>query len=459
MDALTEELILRVDVALEQLGSARSVISLDTILDIDEQMYAVIAELLLLEMASVKVSPAQEMRLWSAGFACHQQLAEAYITLSDTNTIEALNVADNTRCKLTAKALYHLGQCLKWRHLHYQAMPEGGWYQLHQLYSLAERGGYQYLPIQLFENRPESSIHTLYFQALMIDTLTWSGMTKRQIGEIFEKLSEWSVVMRLESQMDEALHQYVIDLEGDRSAQRIRQESYSPACRFCDTEPMKEIVLSLKKDATQLSPEVLYQLRTTWSREEYIRQRRHEVRYETIKDAIVYHGIYAVCNEAKSVEAEAHVGSLDVWQLENESYSGFLAKVSADLNGWLAPGKLIAVRQEICPSICVVGVVRSLILQAPGYFWVGVDILSHLALYGALQDEDSKQYFPGVYIYGDELRGRPSSLLIPAVEFEPNVFLTLRMENQDYDIQLLGLMEHKDDWVRVEIRTFEQVTV
>ena len=61
------------------------------------------------------------------------------------------------------------------------------------------------------------------------------------------------------------------------------------------------------------------------------------------------------------------------------------------------------------------------------------------------------QSFPGVYLSSDDERGQPSSLLLPAIEYQPGAELHLRVDRRVHHIRLSKLMEQKDDWVRVEV--------
>ena len=61
------------------------------------------------------------------------------------------------------------------------------------------------------------------------------------------------------------------------------------------------------------------------------------------------------------------------------------------------------------------------------------------------------QSFPGVYLPSDDERGQTSSLLLPAIEYQPGGELYLRVDRRAHHIRLSRLMEQKDDWVRVEV--------
>jgi hypothetical protein len=103
----------------------------------------------------------------------------------------------------------------------------------------------------------------------------------------------------------------------------------------------------------------------------------------------------------------------------------------------------------------VVGVVRSLRHEQEGKVHVGVEVLSHMALYASLQEEDidspGAQSFPGIFISSDDERRLASSLLLPAIEYQPDAELRLRVDRRVHHIRLSRLMEQKDDWVRAEV--------
>lgn len=411
---------------------------------------------------AIRLPVEEETRLWEAGHGWHDQLSLAYkAALRDISdrTIPATEAS-----ALVARILYHRGHAAVWRNFRYVSMPDGWWLDTHTLYALSERENFATKPVTLYNNEAPASCASLYVKMLLLDTLNRTNMTKRQIATIDLWLQPWSVQTKLEREYREDTQLFFVDLSEDRGGRRIRNFEPKSTCRYWQTDAMiVDIVRALdgsepcSPSDTNLGSDVLQQMHSEWSRTAYKRQRRTYERDEVTKQASVANGIYAVCQEVRSQAVDAAALELEgeLWRIKDESRYGFGAVVSTEFNAWLQVGRLIALREELNLGMSVVGVVRSLKLQQEGKVHVGVEVLSHMALYASLQDESGTtpgpQPFPGIFISSDDERGLASSLLLPAIEYQPDARLRLRVDRRVHHIRLSRLMEQKDDWVRAEI--------
>lgn len=409
-----------------------------------------------------RLATEDETRLWEAGHGLHEQLAMSYAACLREITEKSVPVAEAPA--LVARIIYHRGRAAAWCHFRYIAVPTGWWLEMHKLYAFAERERFAGRPIPLYADEAPSTCTSLYLQTLLLETLNRTNMSKRQIENIYHWLLPWAGQITLDEEFREEEQLFFVDLAEDRGGRRIRNFEPRPSCRYWNTDAivrnLEQAMNNLEEGAPDiigLEPEILHELHTEWSRTAYKRQRRTDERNDVTKRASVVNGVYAVCQEVHSQASGDTKLDMngELWMIENESRYGFGATVSAELNAWLKVGRLIALREEMNLGMSVVGVVRSLKLLEDGKVYVGVEVLSHMAIYALLQelqnDAPLPQVFPGVFIAADEERSLPTSLLLPAIEYQPLTRLRLRLDRRAHGVQLGGLMEQKDDWVRVEI--------
>ncbi len=403
----------------------------------------------------------EEARLWRVGHGLHDQWARAYLHSLREYSQGELAAAEVPA--LVARVLYHCGRAAVWRNFRYLADPKGWWLDIHKLYALAERENFATQPISMYETAPAASCTMLYLQILLMDSLNRTNLTKLQVEIICQWLHDWSGRLDLECEYDPKHHLFYVDMSVDRGSRRIRDIEPAEGCRYWQTETMMADVEQAMENIEAGRPlahgmdlDILQQMHDAWSRTAYRRQRRTDERDTVTKQASVANGVYAVCQEVQS-QAMGGTGlelGGELWQIENESRYGFGATVSTELNTWLKVGRLIALREELNVGMSVVGVVRSLKLLDEGKVYAGVEVLSHMALYGTLQemhDGPNNQPFPGIFISSDEERNLPTSLLLPAIEYQPGAQLRLRLDRRMHHVWLSRLMEQKDDWVRVEV--------
>lgn len=459
----TDDPLAAQEVALRHLGelSARGAERFQWLVAVDTALRPH-ADMLTERYVGTRRLPAEDkVRIWEAGYELHNQLALAYRTSLRDLSDRTVPVTDAPA--LVARALYHHARAATWCHFRYVSVPVGWWLNTHKLYALAERENFATKPVSLYNNDAPASCSSLYMKMLLLDTPNRTNMTERQIETLDHWLQPWSVQTELEREYREDEQQFFVDLSLDQGGRRIRNFEPTPDRRYWGTDTIISEIESLLDNGDSenpedcLEPEILRQLHTEWSRTSYRRQRRVSDRDEVIKQAAVANGIYAVCQEVRSQAVGGPTVELEgeLWRIENESLYGFGAEVRTELNAWLKVGRLIALREEMNMGMSMIGVVRSLKHYEEGKVYVGVEVLSHMALYGSLQDMDGtvpgSQSFPGVYLSSDDERGQPSSLLLPAIEYQPGAELHLRVDRRVHHIRLSRLMEQKDDWVRVEV--------
>jgi len=403
---------------------------------------------------------------------------------------------------IVARALHHFGQAAKWHYLRYQPIPEGDWLRTHKLYQLAERGGFAGQAVQLGTSGVESTCTAAYLQALMLDTLSRTDLTKQEIDLVDGWLAGWVRPLALEQQFEEEWQLFYVDLAADRGGRRIRNFEPTPNCRYWDTDSVVRMVERARTSLHQGEqpagidvvenkpgvdyPRLLHHLLTEWSRDAYQRQRRTEERGEVKKRAEAMHGIFGVCQHVKNVmfarrsDASAlgaampeFEGQDEGWVIENESPNGFGAVADPEIDTWLKVGRLIALDYEKNKDMTVVGVVRNINQQPDGKCYVGIEALSHTptyvllcaaqtiapagdisteALHASTLSFEGMSPFPAVYLPRNDAKNTPSTLVMPVIELVAAGVFEMRMENHPYLVRFGAAMEQQDDWVRVEVK-------
>lgn len=404
----------------------------------------------------------EEHRSWEIGRTYHNVFAEALAALLHETTAPPIPAAEAPA--IIVRTLRHRGLSALWCHLCYTPLPEGWWLETHQIFAFAEREQISTSEVATAAGLPPTHAAALYLQLLLLDTPNRTYMSRQQIVTLAQWLENQTDAIPIERTFDEESQVFYIKLDEDKGGRRIRNFEPTPGCRYLRTSALiSEIEIELEKaESGQMhgvDVELLRQLHVEWSRTGYKRQRRADTRNEVQKRASVAHGIYAVCQEVHNQAMGSTHLSLEgeIWVIENESRNGFGALVSAELNSWLKIGRLLTLREEMNFGMSVVAVIRSLQQQEGGKVYVGAEVLNYMALYTQLQDwpAGSSHPYPGIFLASDEERALPSSLLLPGIEYQPNVELQLKLDRRLRHARLGRLMEQKDDWCRVALELIE----
>jgi hypothetical protein len=409
-----------------------------------------------------RLSAEDEINLWEAGRIYHDLQAGMLVALLREVAEKSIPVAEAPA--IVARTLYHRGRSALWRYLRYIPLPEGWWLDTHKIFAFAEREQISTSEIMMAVEQSPTHSAALYLQMLLLDTLNRTNMSRQQIVALAQWLTSQTEAISVERVFAVESQLFFVNLEEDKAGRRIRNFEPSPSCRYWRTDDLlAEIEIELEKAETGQIPEIdtdlLYQMHAEWSRTGYKRQRRTVGRNEVEKRASVAHGIYAVCQEVHSQTMGSTQSSLEgeTWVIDNESINGFGALVSTELNTWLKIGRLITLREEMNFGMSVVAVVRSLQQREEGKVYVGAEVLGYMALYALLQDwpANGSHPYPGIFLASDEERALPSSLLLPAIEYQSNAELRLKMDRRTRHVKLGALIEQKDDWCRVAVETME----
>ena len=413
-----------------------------------------------------RLTTEQEARMWDLGNRLHAGFSRAYEQV--LNEMAGAAPASEYRRTLIGRAFYHHGREAIWFYFRYTPLPSGWWKNLHKLYLYAEQ---ENLATQFFALYPEEaacSCAALYIRILLMETINRTNLSTIEIETIYNWLMPWATQIKIDEHYNERVHLFFVNLDEDRGGRRIRNLEQTASCRYWNPSPIVHAISEALDELVAFNPllsgletSVIHQLNWEWSRNAYLRQRRTCDRNSVSKHASVAHGIYAVCQDVRNMFA----GNVEpqpegvLWQIINESLFGFGAIINTELNDWVKIGRLISLREAMNPGTSIVGVVRNLEQLDDDSIRVGVEVFSHISMYGVLHESQNNApdqlAFPSIYLSSDENRGLPPSLLIPANEYRQGMQMHLLLDRVLHPVKLQEVLEQKDDWVRVRVEVLD----
>lgn len=456
-------------------------------------------------VVAASLTAEEDDRLWHAVLDAHRALETAYQAWLERHLGQGAAPAAPDDAAQVLLNLVDINACAaRWRYMRYLSMAEGGWRRLHELYRTAERLGCVQQPLRRHPDQPATTIAAAYLRALMLDTLNHTSMLKPEIAMVAQWLALWCRNTALDASYDAGRHLFFVNLDEDRGGRRMRHLQGVPHGRYWDADGIVARVeglrlelqqgrmpaeLPLAEGVTLADCDLLAgHMLAEWSRSHYQRQRRQEERGEVEKDALVVHGLPAICQHVKNLAAarpmpagalqplenaaERRVPIADEavrWRIRNESQYGFGATVNADMNLWLRPGRLLLIDYEMNPDLPILGVVRSLQQPEEPLRSVGIEVLSHTPLYVRLQPlawgqpgarpakqsaeaaQQAPAAFPALYLPADADRAMPATLVLPRSDYTEAGLYQLHSESHHGQARLGRVLEQRDDWVRVEL--------
>lgn len=411
--------------------------ALDTLLLIDERSRPSVAALTWQYVKAPVLASKIDERMWQAVYGHYHALAAAYKALLDRSTETPAQCPFPEKLPQLILNRIDCERCMaKWRYLRYQDIAEGAWLRLHRLYQMAERDGYALTPVSRYPGQPQTTISASYLEALMLNMLNRSNLSKIEIEIVSEWLVEWGRVMTLSVEFDELSHLFFVNLKEDAGGRRVRNIQPAEGYRYWEADKVEDLLTEVRQQLLQGDvptglkllqgvgfPECLRlveHLLADWSRNAYQRQRRAEERSVVARSMWVVNGISSVCQLVGRSADQQRMGTYskksssrkmyseplamgkaegiaypalvrEKWVIENESYYGVGAKVAVEANSWLAPGRLIALDDESGSGNIPVGVVRS-VRQLPGNrYYVGAELFSHMPHHVQMKNMDAEK--------------------------------------------------------------------
>lgn len=408
-----------------------------------------------------------------------------------------------------ARAISTAINMLKWRYFDRAGAPANLWSQINGLYQYAIEHQLLNTAIKPYQDSISTSVNSLFLQLWMLGNLNFSGLLKPQIETVAELLSLSMHEVKIDS-IWQPKYTFYIELTKDQPAKRLRKVIPTSAALFWHLDvfeaDMKQILFQAKsqqmptckgqplKNSHSIEATLTY-LQKEWTRNDYIRQRRKEIRHDIIRSASVSVGFQSVCellqqlnlnhapvkslldgNLAKRpvqtrVVNQGNTNTLMVgkekWNILNESTLGLGTFVTQDSGALIKPNRLVAILTARTQSGPAIGVIRNNKQMSGAKLKIGIELLTEnpqlailkrfevkkdrdvRAQHLANNDEHINTEFFGIHIPYLNTLNRSCSLILPKIEFLPNTFYEIHFKNKREIVKFDVISEQGDDWVSV----------
>ncbi|MHB1213427.1 MAG: hypothetical protein ACYCY9_00425 [Thiobacillus sp.] len=390
----------------------------------------------------------QESQLWHAVYGLYWEVARGYHALvlqiaRETDTLQH----EKWVPLITLRAIRAFGQLLKWRTVRYLPAGEKLWMRLHNLYRIAETGGFTRQTQRTYaEDASDCSCETAYQHILMLNLANSGTLYPRQIDLLDRWLCGWHGLFQLDKTFDPGIHNFAVDLSTDHGPRRVRKPDSSKPLRYWTTtsvlQKLQELQTALQQGRSPArlglteharapeSLELVEYLQRQWS-SLATREQRRAPRESTKRLVDVTHGLSAIVNQIKAADTPASVSpygtgldykeaddvqvygfitdrtrervshmhvpaikkSPDVerWVMHDESEYGYGAIVESRDKDWLRIGALIGVKAHDARQ-WKIGIVRRLSRLNDDTSSVGVETLAETPTLAMLHDTTSSGY-------------------------------------------------------------------
>ncbi|HEY0562133.1 MAG TPA: hypothetical protein VGD04_02315 [Methylophilus sp.] len=440
-----------------------------------------------------------------ANYAYHRIVFLSYVKLIGLTSHKPTDQQAETvtQLYLFTRALCSAHDMLKWRYFERAAAPANLWSQACALYMQAEQQALTKQPIQPYPNSAETTVNHLFLQLFMLGSLNYNQLVKPQLHVIDQLLGHWMAEVRVKNKL-ESFHLFYIDLTKDQPAKRIRNGLLGPSCLYWDLDEIEYAIdQSLAQIAQHEAPALLDKvdiqntpllalalntLKQAWSRTDYSRQRRKEIREDAAKTASVTMGlapIHLMLHQFNQLASPAQpdeqpftthktpamrivmrgsvstlVMGKEKWHIVNQSTNGLGSVIQEKTNADTQPKRLVAILTQHEHKKPMLGVVRNIKQMSAGKLKIGLEILTTDPLPVSLQPYDLQPAQPlntdtdtptfcGLYIPHDILAGRAASLIIPKQHYLAQAYYALQVKHKQLVIQLGAQIEDGDDWVNL----------
>jgi hypothetical protein len=431
----------------------------------------------------------------------HTELAHGHVTHHEfaVHLCKTLNVGLNI---------------IKWRHFDDQPAPTVTWSNLHRLFQFAENSSVLYTRVRLYDaDSHKVDFASIYLTCAMLNTMHLGNFTAKEIHLASSLLPVWMQSVSIEKSFIESQHQYYLDLNITKGADRVREPQEAGNGRYWKTADMVQRIdayltamreNTLPKTSSILmhgSIESLYRLfkklSIEWSVTHYKRQRRKVSRTSVDKKVFATYGLAQICDYLALYD-KAHPASLkrhltedaqkladELSQVErallarqplhvvDESYNGFGVDLGKAPIAYMQVGHLIGCWHPSIPNQYVVAEIKSVRKQKNGHYRAGLQIISSQSILiklsklerntvalsegfymddGKLVGSDTQPKMNGLLIPShDGLDNTLPSLIIPREEYQQHRHFSFLTNGDEKTVEIGLPLAKQADWVRASI--------
>lgn len=475
---------------------------------IDEANHAAACEQMVTFVKADQLKAEIAESMVDTNYAYHRIVFLSYVRLIGLSSHKPTELALDTTVQLTllTRALCSALHMLKWRFFEHASAPANVWAQINALYLYADHHGYTKKIIQPYPEATDTCVNHLFLHLFMLGSLNYNEISKSHLYTIDQLLSHWVAEIRVKHQQ-ESFHVFYIDLTKDHPARRIRQGLIGHRCLYWDLDEIEYAIdhaLSLITQQqtpplldfveiknVQCLSQALAFLKLAWSTADYKRQRRKEMRHDTAKMATItlglapIHDLLSQFNQinpaSQTVTARAAIDKpsptrivmgggastlmmgKEKWSIVNESNVGLGSVIQEKTNAETKPNRIVAMLMQHEHKKPVLGVVRNIKQMSAGKLKIGIEILSTdaspatLRTYPIKPDQPETEdealvnpdAFDALYIPHHIHDARAACIILPSAHYVPHALYLLQVKHKQCVIQLGALLEHGDDWVKL----------
>lgn len=405
---------------------------------------------------------------------------------------------------------------VKWRYFEQAPAPAKIWLQVYSLYEIAIKQNILDLPIQLANSSKMTRISNQVAAISLFGNLAHASMQKQHFQITVYLLKSWLNEVSFSRKYDENSHLFVLDTQKDFSAKRTRHFEKTLTSHFWHIDAFEaqitQAITSIEHGKLppgitlteiiepRLLLETLQVLLNDWSKTQYVRQRRKEIRSETHQNAAISHGFLAISNQIEQIERKKLGGAVNLspnnkslderlsahsairreanililepqyetWAIKDESPKGLGVVISKQTKSWLKVGKLIGMATDERPPRFLLTTVRSLSPSSNNQdLHVGLEVIARFASWGNMQQvvtspnvlsteafSNSIQStidmgFIALYLPIEAGLSEESTLILPKLEYRANETYEITIKGRSKTIKLGQPIDAKDDWVRL----------
>lgn len=461
-----------------------------------------------------RMSRQVENQLWHAIYALYWEIARGYHAFVLQLSHDAGKATrDDAIPLLTLRAIRAFGQLLKWYSIRYLKADARLWLRLHNLYRIAEAGGYKRQAQAAYaDDAAAHSCESAYLHILMLDLADSGTLYPKQIDLLDRWLCNWHEMLRLDDRYSEDSHNFTVDLSSDHGARRVRKPDSGTPARYWDTHALLQRLDSLHADLqrgmapadlgltdaarTAESLELLEHLQHQWASLAN-REQRRAARTSVKRLVDVTHSLSALVHQIQAIEMPAaaspynagldyheaddvrvygfvtqrtreralHPGTLmqaaspeiERWVMHDESECGYGALVESRNKDWLRVGALIGIKTHDATVPWQLGIVRRLSRHDDDTSSVGIETLPDTPALAMLYDIAAPDYT----VNGQDntgasqphialwLAGAADSVILDPAHYVPRKVFQVHGVAGRTFVALGEVVERSEGWIRV----------
>lgn len=464
-----------------------------------------------------------EHNILTVVYGFHKQLYGNYVTLLNYFCSSPKQFKKEHANRYMHAAVNQAFEMLKWRSFVNLGLAPKIWLQLHKILEIADSNKLLNQPlIDSKTSLNNVTLSALLVQTYMLDTLQQANLSRQGIDIACKLLRSQLLNVEISNEFNPNKFLFYVDLDKDIGAKRVRHFSSTNTCVYWQIDTLektiKRIISEISSNSPDLPSESLPQavlnddliiephqikiavvtlglLLREWSRNDYVRQRRKEIRRKITTIANVVHGIKEVCGRIKLnengksshgvrlstdgrlldqrlrhhalIKGASNTPNVDTvnhhWVIIDESNQGLGAVANRELNTRTVVGQLVGLILADAKQELIIAVIRSIRPKANRQMQVGIEILSRHAKWVQLKpvnpdtvEGESAQYnntnsphFAGLYLPIEAGLSSRSMLILPRIEFIPHTHYEISIAGMLDRVVLTDSIDSKNDWIKI----------